>query len=149
MKLDHILQYQGHGETILVMDPDESVRALLYEILKLNGYHILLTDSAGEGEREYWLNQGKIDLVLADLWMPELSIVLAKMLHFNPNTAVLFTTHYAIKRFDSSLVDMLVLEKPFDVIELFSALKLSLSKSKGLTKSNSRYTIETKIPLQE
>lgn len=126
MKRDHILKYQGRGETVLVIDPDESVRNLLYEILKLNGYNVLSTDNAYEGERLYWMHQGRIDLVLADLWTSGLSTSLAKMLHFKPNLAVLFTTHYGAKRAKSALVDMMILEKPFDIVELFGALKISL-----------------------
>jgi len=126
MRRDHILQYQGRGETVLVIDPDKSVRNLLYEILKLNGYNILSTDNAHGGERLYWMHQGKIDLVLADLWVSGLSTTLAKMLHFKPNLSVLFTTHYGVNRTNTALVDMMVLEKPFDIVELFGALKVSL-----------------------
>lgn len=58
-------------KTILVVDDEEGVRKVLAEILSSSGYRVLTAQSALEGL--IYLEKKRIDLVLLDLRMPELS----------------------------------------------------------------------------
>jgi len=54
---------------ILVVDDEVGIRELLSEILADEGHQVLLAESAGEARRAR--EQGRPDLVLLDIWMPD------------------------------------------------------------------------------
>ena len=63
----------GGGETVLVVDDDESVRSLVSRILKLEGYNVLEASDGPEAisiaERK---QTGQIDLLISDILMPNI-----------------------------------------------------------------------------
>jgi two-component system cell cycle sensor histidine kinase/response regulator CckA len=64
---------QAGSETILVVEDDASLQALLSELLRMNGYTIL---AAGDGEQAleiYRAHHGEIGAVIADLGLPKMS----------------------------------------------------------------------------
>ncbi|MEW5942435.1 MAG: sigma-54 dependent transcriptional regulator [Pseudomonadota bacterium] len=54
---------------ILVVDDEAGIRELLREILQDEGYQVRLAENAGEARAVR--NQGRPDLVLLDIWMPD------------------------------------------------------------------------------
>jgi hypothetical protein len=61
-----------HGnETILLVEDEDSLRTLTQHVLKFLGYTVLEASNGGEGCRVSAEHQGKIDLVLTDVIMPE------------------------------------------------------------------------------
>ena len=54
---------------VLVVDDEIGIRELLSEILQDEGYHVRLAENAAEARE--WRHQGRPDLVLLDIWMPD------------------------------------------------------------------------------
>ena len=57
------------NNTILVVDDEIGIRELLSEILRDEGYHVALAESAEQARA--WRNKTRPDLVLLDIWMPD------------------------------------------------------------------------------
>ena len=57
------------NNTILVVDDEIGIRELLSEILRDEGYHVALAESAEQAR--IWRNKSRPDLVLLDIWMPD------------------------------------------------------------------------------
>ena len=57
------------NNTILVVDDEIGIRELLSEILRDEGYHVELAESAEHARN--WRNKSRPDLVLLDIWMPD------------------------------------------------------------------------------
>jgi two-component system cell cycle sensor histidine kinase/response regulator CckA len=82
------------GPTILVVDDDPAVRALIVQILRRGGYDVL---EASDGERALGLaeaHRGPIDLLLTDMVMPGLlgSEVAARLGAVRPDTPTVFVS---------------------------------------------------------
>ena len=61
------------SETILLVDDEEGVRKLVSAILKSNGYDVLEAGNGPAALAVYEKNAHKIDLVLTDVVMPQMS----------------------------------------------------------------------------
>jgi two-component system, cell cycle sensor histidine kinase and response regulator CckA len=105
-------------ETVLLVEDQDNVRAIARAILKRAGYEVLVAHAAGDALVLCEQHQGKIDLLLTDVVMPQLSgIELAKRIaQTRPETKVLYMSGYT----DDSVVrhgvlggDMAFLQKPF------------------------------------
>ncbi len=83
-------------ETILVADDEDGVRTLIHAVLATNGYTVLETRDGKEALAAYEANTGRIDMVVTDVVMPnmtgiELGDRLAEM---NPSLKVLYVSGY-------------------------------------------------------
>jgi len=80
------------SETILLVEDEASVRDLVTEILKANGYTILAAAGAAEAERAARSHRGPIHLLLTDLAMPGKSgrALAEDLRHLRPSLRVLF-----------------------------------------------------------
>ncbi len=61
------------SEKLLLVEDDETVRALLAEGLRLNGYVVLEARSGEEALRICGMHAGEIDLLITDVVMPQMS----------------------------------------------------------------------------
>jgi two-component system, cell cycle sensor histidine kinase and response regulator CckA len=61
------------SETILLVDDEEGVRRLVYAILRSNGYDVLEASNGPAALAAYDKNAHKIDLVLTDVVMPQMT----------------------------------------------------------------------------
>ena len=61
---------QGNGETILLVDDEDGIRRVLGEILRRNGYQVLLASHGQEAMDLLRNKSGSVHLVLTDLMMP-------------------------------------------------------------------------------
>ena len=61
------------SETILVVDDEEGVRKLVSAVLRSNGYEVLEAANGGQALAAYDKNSHKIDMVLTDIVMPQMS----------------------------------------------------------------------------
>ncbi|MDQ1335075.1 MAG: hypothetical protein QG552_2025 [Thermodesulfobacteriota bacterium] len=88
---------RGGGETILVVEDDESLLRLTQVVLAQEGYHVLATASSIEAIEMVRQQEGEIDLLLADVVMPEMSgVELANEIKkIRPNIKTLFMSGYA------------------------------------------------------
>lgn len=60
-------------ETVLVVEDEEGVRGLVESMLELHGYRLLVAANAGEALTVSEQFGGKIDLLLTDIQMPDMS----------------------------------------------------------------------------
>jgi PAS domain S-box-containing protein len=104
---------------ILVVDDDESVLRSMLRMLKAAGYSALRAASGAEA-LELIARDSKIDLVLSDFAMPDMTGVdLAKAIRAtNRSLPVLLVTGYADREGLSNLDEAQILQKPFSEQEL-------------------------------
>lgn len=110
----------GRGETVLVIEDQESIRSLLAEVLESGGYHVL-TAADGPGGLQILKRHARIDLLITDVGLPGglngRQVADAARIH-RPRLKVLFVTGYADNagvgngQLDSG---MELLTKPFDL----------------------------------
>lgn len=120
---------EGHGETVLLADDEESVRKVTSEVLKNMGYRVL---EARDGE-EAWLlfesNRDDISLIITDIVMPKLGGVdlanhVREQLHDIP---IIFITGYDKEkslRLKSGIDQSIVLMKPFSIEKLSQSIQI-------------------------
>jgi CheY-like chemotaxis protein len=130
------LTYQRGTETILLVDDEESLRAVVVDLLSQLGYHML---SAASGEEAIKVAQeypDRIDLLLTDVVMdnlpgPELAELL---LQSRPEMKVVFISGFA----DGSIAPncalkpgTVLVQKPFTIRILSAKLREVLAETKG------------------
>jgi two-component system, cell cycle sensor histidine kinase and response regulator CckA len=121
------------GETILLVEDDETVRRITSRILHRLGYQVLPAESGEEALRVCQQHPGEIHLLLTDVVLPRMSgLLLAKRASaLRPELAVLYTSGYSPK----AMVHQRVLEpgmsfvgKPFGMEELKEAVRQALRR---------------------
>ncbi|MDP2861569.1 MAG: PAS domain S-box protein [Desulfobacterales bacterium] len=113
---------KGSG-TILFVDDEEMIISLGKVILKKLGYNVLLANGGREALEVYKNNRGKIDLVILDMIMPDLSgnIVFEEMKEIDPDVRVLLSSGYSITGQAAEIIKKGCcgfIQKPFNVIQL-------------------------------
>jgi len=113
---------KGSG-TILFVDDEEMIISLGKEILEKLGYNVLLANGGGDALNVYKNNRGKIDLVILDLIMPDLSgnVVFEKMREIDPDVRVLLSSGYSINGQAAEIIKKGCcgfIQKPFNIIKL-------------------------------
>ena len=111
------ITYQG-TETILVVEDDTSVRQLVAEVLKSQGYQVLTASDPEEAAKTSAGYEKTIDLLLTDLVMPKLNgRQLAEHLAFSrPKMKVMFMSGYtddAMVRHGFLSPGVAFIQKPF------------------------------------
>jgi two-component system cell cycle sensor histidine kinase/response regulator CckA len=91
------LKPRGGTETILVVEDEAEVRVLTQMVLESHGYHVLEASDGPAALRLWEQNEGRIDLLLTDMVMPELSgrELAAQLQQRKPNLKVIFTSGYS------------------------------------------------------
>jgi len=116
------------GETILVVEDDAAVRAVLERVLG-GAYRIIMAATPNEALSLLRANAGQIDLVLSDVIMPgmngrQLSV---KMRELVPSLRVVFMSGYtdeAIEKYE--VLHDHFLRKPFNLNELLTTIRAVL-----------------------
>ena len=109
----------GHGETILLVDDEPQVVALVREMLAREGYKVL---GAGDGEdalKIFEANQNEVDLLLTDIVMPQLNgrELADRIKAKQPGLRVLYMSGFMkeaiLKYYGISITGIPFLQKPF------------------------------------
>lgn len=129
-KADHtgsVVPAQG-GETILLVEDDESVLRFTQRALITLGYTILTANNGKEALSLITGNTEVIDLVISDIVMPEMGgIELAeKIQELKPGIKFLFTSGYT----ESELKNVNLIQKPYSISELSKCIKELISEGK-------------------
>jgi two-component system, cell cycle sensor histidine kinase and response regulator CckA len=108
-----------HGsETVLLVEDEDGVRALMRQVLHKHGYNVLESRHGGEALLMCERHQGKIDLLLTDVVLEQMSgrELAERLLKVRPEMKVLYVSGYA----DDAIVHhgvltegMAFLQKPF------------------------------------
>jgi two-component system, cell cycle sensor histidine kinase and response regulator CckA len=115
-------------ETILVVEDEGGIRALVRKILKRQGYNVLEAAGGEEALRIMAEHPGQLDLLLTDVMMPGMNGVELsyKALEAKPNLKVLFVSGYT----DESLLEAgqfpsgtAFLQKPFTLGSLLGKVR--------------------------
>ena len=112
------IAFPSHKATILVVDDDKDVRQLAVSFLETLGYQVV-TAEGGHAAVEKAATEDRIDLVLIDIAMPEITGVQATeaILKKRPGVPFLYMTGYVgPTKLDAS--EHRVLKKPFTLAEL-------------------------------
>jgi two-component system cell cycle sensor histidine kinase/response regulator CckA len=121
----------GQG-TILLVEDEEGLRALNARGLASRGYTVLQAGNGRQALEELERNQGKVDLVVSDVVMPEMDgpALMRELRKRNPGIKIIFVSGYAEDAFDKSLPDHTqfnFLAKPFTLKQLVTAVKESMT----------------------
>jgi len=122
----------GRG-TVLLVEDEEGLRALNARGLASRGYTVLTASNGVEALEELEKNEGKVDLVVSDVVMPEMDgpTLLKEMRKKNPNLKMIFVSGYAEDAFQKNLPpggQFAFLPKPFTLKQLVEQVKQTLSQ---------------------
>lgn len=122
--------HTGAGVILLVEDED-AVRALNARMLVSRGYTVHEAASGVEALDAFLRADGKIDLVVSDVVMPEMDgpTLLRELRQRNPATRVVFVSGYAEEAFRKNLPegeDFQFLPKPFTMKQLMETVKAAM-----------------------
>jgi CheY-like chemotaxis protein len=127
---------QGVGhETVMVVEDDAGVRTLTRRLLERHGYAVLEASDGREALAMVRSHVGRLDMVLTDVRMPHLSGgELAMILRQEcPQIALSMMTGYAADELEmvTTPADVRIIEKPFTVETLLSAVREALGAVRG------------------
>ena len=126
---------EGSG-TILLVDDEEMVLDVSAKVLNKLGYTVLEAKNGIEAVETYKENQDRVDLIILDMIMPDMSGGEAydKMKEINPHVRVLLSSGYSI---DGQATEILnrgcdgFIQKPFNLKELSAKINKILSDNKA------------------
>jgi CheY-like chemotaxis protein len=113
-------------ETILLVDDEQSVRAIVLKILRRAHYNVLEAENGEAALRIAEAHPGKIDLVITDMFMPGLRgrEVVERLAPLRPGLRALFISGYADQDARTGVPSGAnFLNKPFSGQELASAVE--------------------------
>jgi two-component system, cell cycle sensor histidine kinase and response regulator CckA len=122
---------KGRGETILVLEDETVVLNLIRMMLGRLGYNVITANSPSEAKELAKAHDGKIDLLLTDVVMPEMNgREFANQLNgLFPEIKVLFMSGYTANVIaHHTVLDEVVnfIEKPFSINRLAVKVRESL-----------------------
>jgi two-component system cell cycle sensor histidine kinase/response regulator CckA len=122
----------GRG-TVLLVEDEDGLRALNARGLASRGYTVLTAANGIEALEELEKNEGKVDLVVSDVVMPEMDgpTLLKEMRKTNPGLKMIFVSGYAEDAFQKNLPpggQFAFLPKPFTLKQLVEQVKQTLAQ---------------------
>jgi PAS domain S-box-containing protein len=125
------LEVTGGRETILVVEDEEVLRELVREILLQYDYQVIEAGSAVEALRVWDAHEGRIDLLLTDMVMPEGMSgkdLAAQLQGRAPELKVIYTSGYSPEVMGTEIErgQSLFLPKPYLPPQLAQIVRLSL-----------------------
>jgi CheY-like chemotaxis protein len=125
---------RGHGETILLVEDEASMRELTRRILADHGYRVCVADNGADAVRRAEDPAQPVDLLLTDVVMPEMlgNEVAARVAALRPQVPTLFISGYAQPILDRQgvlLPGYDILEKPFTEAALLSRVRTALART--------------------
>jgi signal transduction histidine kinase len=135
------------SETIMLVEDEEPMRALLLEDLQASGYRVLAAGNGVEALQIAAQYRGSIDLLITDVIMPQISgPALARTLtEHRPNIKVIYISGYSDEKVrDIAMADphVALVQKPFQLKELNQKLRDVLNRRDRLRP----VSVETRSP---
>jgi CheY-like chemotaxis protein len=123
---------EGGTETILLVEEQSVVCALVRNVLESYGYQVLEASSSVESLELWEKHEGQVDLLLTDFTLPGKMSgrELAKALRAkNPNLKVAFTSGFAAEIVGQEVGDFAILQKPYAPRALAKSIRRLLDSS--------------------
>jgi PAS domain S-box-containing protein len=116
--------------TILVVEDEPVVRQFVAEVLVALGHDVHVTGSPHEGLRMASAYEGRLDLVVTDVVMPQMDgVTLAKQIRAGqPRVAVVLMSGYQDRTVVTSDIGALLLPKPFTAAQLRERVEDALKR---------------------
>jgi PAS domain S-box-containing protein len=119
---------QGHGELVLMVDDEESVRQVTRQLLECNGYRMIEAVNGTAGIAQYVAHQKEVQVIVTDLIMPVMdgSAFIRVLRRMNPQVRVVVMSGQQIKSgllADFGVPDEARLAKPFSGAMLLQTLQ--------------------------
>ncbi|MDJ0514265.1 MAG: response regulator [Methyloceanibacter sp.] len=120
----------GRG-TLLLVEDEDAVRSFAARALGTRGYEVLEASTGAEALEVFEEHDGKVDLVVSDVVMPEMDgpTLLKELRQRNPGIKIIFMSGYAEDAFKRNLdenEEFGFLQKPFDLKTLAATVKSAL-----------------------
>ena len=121
------------SETVLFVDDEDMIIEIVEELFEQLGYKVLTARSGKEAIETYKKNKERIDIVLLDMIMPDMSgsDTYDRMKDINPKIKVLLSSGYSINGQATEIMDRGCdgfIQKPFKMKELSQKLREILDK---------------------
>jgi PAS domain S-box-containing protein len=128
----HAVAASGGSETILLVEDDDRVRALVSNMLRKHGFTLLLASAGDQALEIAARHRGPIDLLLTDVLMPGLNgrMLSERLTASRPETRVLFMSGYSddeILRLGVRKAAAHFIQKPFSVDALLHKIREMLA----------------------
>jgi PAS domain S-box-containing protein len=125
---------RGHGETILLVEDEESLRTMATRILARNGYQVCAAENGADAVRRAADPAFPVDLLVTDMVMPGMLgvEVVARVRATRPQLPVLFISGYAQQVLDFHGIaahDHDILQKPFAEAALLNRVRQALNRA--------------------
>ena len=127
---------QGNGETILVVDDEQSILDITKNTLEMYGYKVITARDGVEALSVYTREKDKVDIVLTDLIMPSLDgLTTARTLRkMNPGVKIITSSGIKISDDDHESLgteNHIFLQKPYSAQKLLTTIRQILSEKKS------------------
>jgi PAS domain S-box-containing protein len=118
------IRARGRGETILIAEDEEGVRAVARRILERNGFQVIEASDGSDALRRFQ-EHGHVDAVLSDVVMPGISALelVEGLERLSPQLPIVFMSGYA----DRQVGGRPVLHKPFNEHDLVTRIQEALA----------------------
>jgi two-component system, cell cycle sensor histidine kinase and response regulator CckA len=123
----------GGSETVLLVEDEEPVRSVTTLLLEALGYRVLQAENGQNALRLFEASREQIDLLMADVVMPDLSgrEVAEALQAMNPHLKVLFQSGYTddtVVRRGILRAEVAFLKKPFSLNDLARKVREALDR---------------------
>ncbi|HYF34641.1 MAG TPA: ATP-binding protein, partial [Prosthecobacter sp.] len=121
----------GKGQTVLLVDDEDEVRAITRHALETFGYRVITANNGAEAVSAYQAQADEISVVLTDLMMPVMSggAAIEAIRRLNPDARIIAAT--GLRAAADSLKDVEVLTKPYTASTVLSAIDRVLKSEKA------------------
>jgi CheY-like chemotaxis protein len=124
----------SHGsETLLLVDDEPAVLAIAQKMLESLGYSVIAARGGAEAIECYQQHRERIDLIMLDMIMPEVSgsETFERLRQVRPDVRVLLSSGYSLNGLARDLVGRgcrAFIQKPFDLEELAAKVRQALDE---------------------
>ncbi len=129
--IDNYEFVEGGSETLLLVEDDKDIRDSLRFILERYGYKVIEASNGIEGYETFVKNKDKIDLIISDVVMPELSGVKMydRILAIKKDAKIIFMSGYNEEILEQRVKrDIDVIFKPVPPAELLKKIREALQR---------------------
>jgi len=123
-------------ETVLVVEDEDGLRALVQRILINAGYTVLVAQNGADALALFDQRQGKVDLLLTDVVMPQMSgyQLAERLARSKPTLKVLYMSGYTDEIIDRHGVlkdGVRLIGKPFTAADMSRKVRVVLDENRG------------------